>query len=864
MATIPNLKNRGKGITITATIVAVCAIGSGDAGVGRAATGCAPSISAHAGHHGPRNPEISRAFEASGSADANLGIRSRYESGFPLANQGVAMRQREIHDLGDAIFRRTLRLPRAPLRTVKGGVVVGWDSEFDAEGPLTQQLAAFVDGEMRSAVIEARRPFDSIEHFIHDVLRPFLLANDLLHPDARARVRVVLVAHFSQAELSGFADPLRQWTIRQVAKAHHASASVQVDGVEWRIDVVDLFSFFKTSLDAIGRFVGLAKLDLDRTRIRHYYDNERDRFDEYAKRDAEIALLAFSKFRDELLTSWGVDPIVHRTASSVGSVIFRHHFLKRPATPIRVEREKFSRKTVAGWKSATRNVVLFDGEIGARLAAMRAGWGGRVEAYVRGLVVRPLVEMDVVGLYPHAAILQPLPNDRTQWRRVRDVVDIETHEGFGAVEFDFPDGVTFPCLPVSGTGETKLYFPRRGISHATFSEMRVAHALGAKLTSLRDAWGFVPTAAEREHDLALFMKEMIRRKALAAKGSVGYEVAKLVANSFVGKLWERAGRFDLLEARRQLLDVGLDVDALPALWRSGRLRAAFRRRADVGSAWSPEWATLILGRARALMADIVASSKPLLVSTDSVIVEPGATDACSAVQALRGVGSDLTVQHKADAVFIARSREYALLKRAGSVDADSKILARDDVWAVIRVARHGSAESPAEFARTVLVCLREGRDVAVPVAKRSLASAERAAKEGRRLNEEVERIVKTTFTWDGKRRLVDRDVNPFTSFSGTEPYATLAFAQRADRERSGEPRRAARARSRQRLDRVLHLLALGHGVREVARFTNIPRSTVSDIQQRRRASTDPAATTTLKGEIHVEGQADQQRDPARV
>jgi hypothetical protein len=748
-----------------------------------------------------------------------------------LAFRGVAMRSKEIHELGEAVYRRTLRPMQRPPRVIEGAVLVGWDSEFDGAGSISVQFAAVVDGALRSVVIETPSRFDSIEQFI-GVLKPLLEEHDLATPDKRRRVRVFLAAHFAQAELSGFADPLNAWNIRQIGKAHHARAKATVDGVEWRLQVIDLFAFFPCALSKIGSFVGREKLTLDPTRIRHFFENERERFDAYAARDAEIAVLALMKFRDEVVQAWGVDPLVYQTASAIGSAIFRSKFLSKPATPIRKEREKYPRKTSTGWTTASRRVTLFDGEIGARLAAMHAGWGGRVEAYVRGLVVGPFVELDVVSLYPHSAILQPLPNCRTTWSKVTRVEQIEDLEGFATADFAFPKEFRYPCLPVSGSGETKLYFPRQGTTSATLAEIRIAVQLGAVISNIRNGWGFRPGAAEREHELATFMREVIKRKSLAPRKSVAYESNKLIANSFVGKLWERAGRFDLLETRSRLAQDGLSLDAFPMIFNSAKLRPAFKRRSDVGSAWCPEWAALILGRARALMAEIVAWSKPLLVSTDSIVALVGAADGCPAIAVLRSVGSDLLLERTCDAAFVARSREYALLRFAANVPADEQVLARNDTWAVDRIARHGSGERPDQFARTILACLGAGRDVAEKITKTSLVSAERAAKEGLRLNQEESRTMKTGFGWDGKRRLVDRDVNPFTSVTATAPYQTLLRAQRADQVSKSGGTRASRGRARLNLDRILSLLEAGKSVREISRLTGIPKSTIGDLKQR--------------------------------
>jgi hypothetical protein len=52
-----------------------------------------------------------------------------------------------------------------------------------------------------------------------------------------------------------------------------------------------------------------------------------------------------------------------------------------------------------------------------------------VEVFIRGLYPEPLVERDVVSLYPSAARLQPLPHEKTKWVHVTTVDEVHTLEG---------------------------------------------------------------------------------------------------------------------------------------------------------------------------------------------------------------------------------------------------------------------------------------------------------------------------------------------------------------------------------------------------------------------------------------------------
>jgi len=237
-----------------------------------------------------------------------------------------------------------------------------------------------------------------------------------------------------------------------------------------------------------------------------------------------------------------------------------------------------------------------------------------------------------------------------------------------------------------------------------------------------------------------------------------------------------------------------------------------------------------------LMADIVARSSALMISTDSIITSTTDDFDCPALDALRSVGSHLPVECTGDAAFIARSRTYAILKRPENIKPKDRIVGRpDQEWALVKAARHGAVESEDEFAETVLACLKAGKDVA-PVRKpKRLLGAEEAVRTNRGIFDEVTSERRTFFTWDTKRRLLDRDVNPFTSMSRTRPYRSVRRLDAAEHQRlvrRGEARRRRRPTSRKKLEVVFALLREGVGVREISRRTGVPKSTVADLRAR--------------------------------
>ena len=743
--------------------------------------------------------------------------------------------------------------PVRPARVAVDPVVVGFDTEWRTtdKSLISVQLATRAKAGLVSRIFYPgdRRLTPELGA---QLVSTFLSDVDHVPVVRRGVRRVHLVAHFAAAELGMFADPLRDLVITQIGKAHHAVLPVLTDdsNIDWHIKVIDLFAFYKFSLADIGAAIGLSKVEMDPAKLEELFMNDRVAFERYAMRDAEIPVVAFERLRTAMLHKWQIDPLFIPSLAALASSIFRRHFLVTKPVPTKSDVAAVPRKLKSGWTTKLVEYSRYAGPTELRLAACRAYWGGRVEAFGRGFVEGPIVERDVVSLYPSAALLQPLPNECTKWTHVTALADVMHMEGFGRFKFTFPRGLAFPSLPVYRDGVDRMLFPSKGESSCTFAEVRAARALGADIEVL-DGWGFEAGKVEREHALAEYVKHFLAQKNTAEKDSLEYETAKLLLNALIGKLAEQRKASRVLAVERAARQVGAEGVG-KILGNSGALRGMLRGLVGVGGLWIPEWAALIVGRARAVMASIVAKGA-FVVSTDAVLVPPDLDLDCDGLSALRTVGSELEQKHEGDALFVARSRMYAILQRADRVRDGAHVLARNARWAVVRVARHGSTESKEEFAETVLACLTAEDDVARVRQKVRLVSAETAVREGRNINDEVVEERKTRFAWDSKRRLHDRDVNPFRYFSKTSPYYTLGKLEGAEHQRAV---REGRARVVRRgvvdVDQVLALLRAGHSVRAVARLTGVPKSTVQDLSVARGHTAIDAGWAAARGELDEE------------
>lgn len=746
------------------------------------------------------------------------------------------MNEKDLETHLGLLLSRTLsplrRRPRAYPHTVLVGVSVKWDEEHRV--PLLLQLVTLADEHVHAQAYELPEGQLMGEQLI-DCIRELLWRADAMPPARRGIRQVHVVAHEASSLLALFPSAVKEARVEQVGKAHHARLErVKREEGTWDVRLVDLAGYFpKTPLEEIARTVGRPRLETDGPHLTELKRTDLARLVAHATQDAEVALRAMRDFRQGVLAEWNIDVLGNRTLPAVASAIFRLHFVRNGPAPV-VKREVVRKvKKGTGYRDEPRVELVFNGDPNVRRMACRAYWGAQSEAFRRGFHVGAFAEYDAVSLYPYAAMLQPLPHAGTRWVRLESLAQVEEHEGFGTFTFVFPRGTRYPCLPVHRNGVRRLVFPLQGTSSCTLAEVRLALRRGAKVKVV-EAYGFKPGPRERDHDVSRYMRHFLEKKAAAKRGTLEYATAKLFANALLGKLAEKMHGSGLLDIEREAQLHGFRPGLGAAIHGSPLLRASLKGPPDVGSAFAPEWATLVLGRARALMADITARGA-LLVSTDAIICPEELDLRCEGLDALESVGSGMRLEHRADAVFIARARLYALLLRVEDVGPGETVLGRDDTWAVVRVARQGTSESEADFAQTLLACLREGRDVAPTRIRKRRLTVEAAVREGKPIHSLVQEEVRTGFSWDNKRRLLDRDSKPFTQSTDTAPYRSLSRLEAGERQRQIREGGARPRKSRvpaHKMEKALALLSGGRSVREVARELKLARSTVGDIKKR--------------------------------
>jgi len=743
--------------------------------------------------------------------------------GVLLENLKLMARETDIAKMTESKYTRVLK-PIAPRKPLKSPLIIGFDSEWN---PVTGQLisiqfAIAKKGEMFSKVYYCNEL--SARSLLEHVLK--FLGEAQVETAGLKRVRIYLIAHFSQSEIGKITDYLKEFKLRVYNKAMSAEMSLGAledqeydyevhqkpafTAGKYSLKILDLYGYFPRELKAVGELVSLPKIELDRSQIHIIRERDPELFERYAERDAEICVLAFNQLRELFLKEFEIDILYYPTTAGLTGAIFRQSFLKEPIAPTREVVISHKRKTAGGiWIEEYGLEPVYDGSRDVRYWAMRCYWGGRTESYGRGFIRGDFEYYDMVSIYPSASMLQALPNKDTEWVHFNGLKKALPLEGFCRVRFEFPSDCKYPCLPVMPVYVNKLFFPLKGESYCTLSEVKTALKLGAEIHEI-EGWGFKPTGSEKRHSLAEFMSHFMKLKGGAKKGTLQYEMWKLIMNSLVGKLCQKTKEYDVSDMVAFIQKTGVEDLSDP------KLRKYLYKPPSVGSCWAPEWATLILGRARALMGELIAKGS-LFCSTDSGLFPKGIDLNCEALNQLKSVGSDFIKEFECDSALLFRARLYALFK-------DGKI---------VKCARHGTIAPEQQFKEIIKENLEAGRDLERPAVKVHLVDLKEALKKGEPLGKEIIWERPIGWGWDGKRKLVEPEANIWREFSETMPLEELP---EVPPKPSAKPRKPMRPEpkmgrpkvlSPEQIEEIERLHKEGWTIRKIAKHFGVGVATIS-------------------------------------
>jgi hypothetical protein len=359
--------------------------------------------------------------------------------------------------------------------------------------------------------------------------------------------KVFAVAHFTRADIGAFRDfkqlktefdALRGSynTINRPYKCHFNDSGRN----KRKLDIVlrDTMTIAPggTALADLGELHGLEKIDLPRGTIEQMdvlLRDDKDLFEKYAIRDAEIAALhawemaEFCKkegLGDEPPLTLGTLATQYVTNLWKASKIDKHEVLGTETVKERFWNGKqyITRKKDVPTKLVSEYITL----------ATESFHGGRNEAYMFGLTeFDDWTDLDLSGAYSTAMAAIRMPS----WDKIKPSKKVKDYTcdvlGVARIKFKFPDTVRHPCIPVRT--DHGLIFPLEGESYCGSPEIELAVNLGAKVTIEN---GVIVPWKSKTRPFELFSTAIRKNRNAHPKGSVYERAWKEIGNSVYGKL----------------------------------------------------------------------------------------------------------------------------------------------------------------------------------------------------------------------------------------------------------------------------------------------------------------------------------------
>lgn len=420
-------------------------------------------------------------------------------------------------------------------------LIIGFDTEYqrcadDATRTLNNEVLSYqycctvieCEGDDTSApiwsgLLKPKGPEVSDRLSLEEFLVAALTDGCSRFPDVMLPSTIYLVAHFTRADVPGFADfqdeatrsALQLENIRNLFM--NVVSDIQLDigdpvtgdciPISLKIrDTMTLAPSGAKSLAAIGDILGFEKMDLGATpqeelsikqNMKAFMARDWDAFYDYAIRDAEIC----TQYTRKMIRLYQERTDKFRmpvTLTAIGVDLIRQFWDDQGVSPLEIvgkEEVKVKYWSKRHGKYRTKKKIVYLKKIHWSLDFFTECYhGGRNEQFWFGPGSDGVwYDYDLSSAYPSAMALIGRP-DWDKCRPIRDTEELlkfrSAELAFANVDFEFPDAVAYPVLPVRT--ENGLIFPRKGNSTTHISEILLAHRLGAKITLVEGR--FIPSA----------------------------------------------------------------------------------------------------------------------------------------------------------------------------------------------------------------------------------------------------------------------------------------------------------------------------------------------------------------------------------
>jgi len=441
----------------------------------------------------------------------------------------------------------------------KNFYTIGFDSEWvecsnGRRYMLSYQLSQYM-AELGGALIEfilfleGRRLSLSrlLSIYTHVLQDEFKIPIGVYGDSYKKSVVCYLVPHYSIADVTGLFDSkeiLRNTdTIRRTQTSVEKPMYINVYdkyynfSQTWVVFLRDTMhlSPANSSLAMLANAMGKIKLELptgfDKNKMDTFLKEQEDEFVLYACNDATLAL--------QYVNSMYPNKRLPVTLGAEGAEIFREKIMSLNRWNLEVFDYEFRGLIrVKGDDGRTKLHVRPEAAM-VWEASSQAYYGGRNECFLYGIHHGPWFDYDLTGAYPSAmSMLRNIDFTRIT-TLTGDITNVDPLSyTFGYVEFEFPENVLYPCLPMKDLQGRGLIYPRKGRTYASAPELYVALKMGAKIRWVQP--GIQVGAIDGKYDMREALTELLRERAeakkLYGKGSVQEVRLKEIVNSVYGKL----------------------------------------------------------------------------------------------------------------------------------------------------------------------------------------------------------------------------------------------------------------------------------------------------------------------------------------
>jgi hypothetical protein len=338
------------------------------------------------------------------------------------------------------------------------------------------------------------------------------------NPKIRIPRDIFLVAHFTRADVPGFKDFKEdQQTRNQLNFDNIRNSFVNAardiplilkdtnnEDIKVSIKVRDslhLAPTGKKSLEDVGEVLGFDKIKLDedpdkdlyhKQNMKDFRTNHWNFFKDYSIKDAEIC----AKYTARMIRLYEEQTGKFKlpaTLTAIGVDLILKHWKDENLIPLDVVgKEEVTWKPWDKQKQQkrTRTDTVYKRPLHYHIDLLTECFhGGRNEQFWFGpSYADTWYDYDLTSAYPTAMFLIGEAN----WSNIKQLRDTNhllqqkdrnkfkaTDMVFADIDFEFPEDVRFPCLPVRT--ETGILFPRKGQTSTHISEILLAQSLGCKI-----------------------------------------------------------------------------------------------------------------------------------------------------------------------------------------------------------------------------------------------------------------------------------------------------------------------------------------------------------------------------------------------